>query len=142
MNTFQSKISTERDKVRLAESKLRRIIRNTIRETWDPFAETELKGDPSAYSTGDQPISKHGETMAELVETIVIWCGPKKYNQDMAPSKRADWVYREAHKQGRMRGYARYSTEIAEHALDELGLSEFKRTPTPPQHGGWHMSDR
>lgn len=128
--------------MRITESKLRSIIRNVIREAWDPFEETVLKGDPSNYSTGDQPISKHGETMKELVETIVIWCKPKPHNQDMSPSDRADWVYREAHSQGRMRHYRKYSTEIAEHALDELGLSEFKRTPTPPQHYGWHMSDR
>ena len=128
--------------MKLTEKQLRKIIRESIREAWDPSAFTELKGDPSNYSTGDQPISKHGETMAELVETIMIWCRPKKYSQDMSPSERADWVYREAHNQGRMRGYQRYSTEIAEHALDELGLSEFKRTPTPPQHHGWHMSDR
>lgn len=136
--------SKRRNNMKITKRQLRKIIRESIREAWNPFNEpaTTLKGDPSAYSTGDQPIGKHGETMADEVLGVVIVCKPKKYNKDMAPSKRADWVYKEAHKQGRIRGYRKHSTEVAEHALEELGLSEFKRTEAPPQHGGWHMSDR
>lgn len=139
--------------MKLTKRQLKQIIREEyyrlkqqglIREAWNPFDEpkTELKGDTSKYSTGDQPISKHGETMAELVHGVVVWCRPKKHNMDMSPEERANWVYKETHVEGKRRGYYKYSEEIAEHALEELGLSEFKRTSTPTRHYGWHMSDR
>ena len=130
--------------MKIRESKLRQIIRKVIKEAWDPFAVTELKGDPSSYSTGDEPIATaFGKPipMIEVVRGIVSWCEPKT-GDPMSPEDRADWVYQHTNEACSKQGCRKHAKEIAGHALEELGLSEFKRTSTTAPHHGWHMSDR
>lgn len=120
--------------MKLLESQLRRIIRRTISEAWDPFAKTKLKGDPSLYSTGDEPITKYDETMADMVLSVVIRFKSivkrSLRGEDQPIEDTAEEVYTTTHLDYRKRllsGYQSLTTEIAEHALDELGLSEYKR---------------